>query len=80
MEIKVGDTLKWKDSAELHKVLDIQIPENGKGITWCGLERQNENILGLKEWSINYFYLKTLLDEGTISVNGIERKLNKHNL
>jgi len=80
MEIKVGDTLKWKDFKEIHTVVDIDEPKE-KGIRWVILLRGYDDVL-IDKWSANYHYIKTLLDEGSISVNGvfiIQKKLDTHN-
>jgi len=80
MEIKIGDTLRWKDFEEVQTVIDIDEPKE-KGIRWVTLLRNNDNVL-IGKWSANYHYLKTRLDEGSISVNGvfvIQKKLDTHN-
>jgi len=79
MEIKVGDTLKWKEYKEVHTITDIDEPKE-KGIRWVTLLRGDVALIN--KWSANYHYIKTLLDECSISINGvfiIQKKLETHN-
>jgi len=82
MEIKIGDTLKWKDFKEVHTVIDIDEPKE-KGIRWVTILRGDDvKTIVSDKWSANYHYIKTLVDEGSISVNGvfiIQKKLDTHN-
>jgi len=81
LEIKIGDTLKWRDFKEVHTVLDIDPPKE-KSIRWVTLLRGEDDVL-IDKWSVNYHYLKTLLNEGSISVNGafiLQKNIKEHNL
>lgn len=80
MEIKIGDTLRWRGFEEVQTIIDIDEPKE-KGIRWVTLLRSDEGVL-INKWTVNYRYIETLLNEGGISVNGvfiIQKKLNKHN-